>query len=76
MDDGALLPYVMVQLLVLLLVLALPGLVWQRNPIELIPTGMEPGSEDASRRLLEQQLDEQLQERSEQPNSGATGKSP
>jgi TRAP-type mannitol/chloroaromatic compound transport system permease large subunit len=56
----ALLPYLVVQLCVLALVFAEPRLVWQRNPIDL-SSGGTPKSEEEGRRMLEQQLDEQLQ---------------
>ena len=55
----ALLPYLVAQLCVLALVLAEPGLVWQRNPIELSPGGAAK-SEEEGREMLERQLDEQL----------------
>ena len=58
----ALLPYLLAQLAVLALVLAEPGLVWQRNPIELAPTGAAPKSEQEGREMLERQLDQQLQQ--------------
>ena len=57
----ALLPYLAAQLCVLALVLAEPQLVWQRNPIELAPSGVAPKSEAEGREMLEKQLDEQLQ---------------
>ena len=41
----ALLPYLVAQLVVLLLVLAEPRLVWQRNPLELAPSGAAPQPE-------------------------------
>jgi len=41
----ALLPYLVAQLAVLLLVLAEPRLVWQRNPLELAPSGAAPQPE-------------------------------
>jgi len=58
----ALLPYLVAQLAVLALVLAEPGLVWQRNPIELAPNGAAPKSEEEGRQMLERQLDQQLQQ--------------
>jgi len=74
----ALLPYLVAQLCVLALVLAVPRLVWQRNPIELIPGGAPAKSEVEGREMLERQLDEQLQARppdnepaNEAPDSGA-----
>jgi tripartite ATP-independent transporter DctM subunit len=57
----ALLPYLVAQLCVLALVLAEPGLVWQRNPIELSPGGAAK-SEEEGREMLERQLDEQLEQ--------------
>lgn len=57
----ALLPYLAAQLCVLALVLAEPRLVWQRNPLELAPSGAAPKSEAEGREMLEKQLDEQLQ---------------
>ena len=57
----ALLPYLAAQLCVLALVLAQPRLVWQRNPIELAPSGAAQKSEAEGREMLEKQLDEQLQ---------------
>ena len=41
----ALLPYLVAQLAVLLLVLAEPRLVWQRNPLQLAPSGAAPQPE-------------------------------
>ena len=55
------LPYLVAQLCVLALVLAEPGLVWQRNPIELSPGGAAK-SEEEGREMLERQLDEQLEQ--------------
>jgi len=50
-------PYVVCQVIVLALVLALPGLVWQRTPLSLGPArDASPQSDDDARRLLEQQL--------------------
>jgi tripartite ATP-independent transporter DctM subunit len=57
----ALLPYVAAQLCVLALVLAEPRLVWQRNPLDLAPSGAAAKSEAEGREMLEKQLDEQLQ---------------
>ena len=56
----ALLPYVIAQLFVLSLVLAMPSLVWQRNPTSLrsaTPVGADADRE--GRQILEQQLNEQ-----------------
>lgn len=43
----ALLPYLVAQLTVLALILAAPGLVWQRNPTTLSPAASEPANEVA-----------------------------
>jgi tripartite ATP-independent transporter DctM subunit len=59
----ALLPYLVAQLAVLAIVLAEPGFVWQRNPIELMPGGAQK-SEEEGRRMLERQLEEQMRETS------------
>ena len=74
----ALLPYLVAQLCVLALVLAVPRLVWHRNPIDLISGGGPAKSEIEGREMLERQLDEQLQARppdnepaNEAPDSGA-----
>ena len=75
----ALLPYLIAQLAVLALVLAEPGLVWQRNPIELAPSGVAPKSEEEGREMLEQQLDQQLQQTpldGEQSTPPSTGTHP
>jgi len=61
----SLLPYLGAQLLVLLLVLALPALVWQRNPTTLGPATAAPAGDGADAPTLEQQL-ERLQQESEQ----------
>ena len=53
----ALAPYLGVQLAVLVLVLAVPALVWQRTPLTLGTTGVSH-SEDDERRMLEQQLEQ------------------
>ena len=53
----ALRPYLLCQVAVLALVIALPALVWQRVPLTLAdPRDEHPLSEDEARRLLEQQL--------------------
>ena len=53
----ALRPYLVCQVIVLALVIALPALVWQRTPLSLGPaSGEKPLSEDEQRRMLEQQL--------------------
>jgi TRAP-type mannitol/chloroaromatic compound transport system permease large subunit len=71
----ALLPYLVAQLCVLALVLAEPGLVWQRNPIELSPGGAK--SEEEGREMLERQLDQQLdQTRSEGEEAKPAGATP
>jgi tripartite ATP-independent transporter DctM subunit len=49
-------PYVVCQVIVLALVLAVPALVWQRTPLSLGPSRDAAPSEDEGRRLLEQQL--------------------
>jgi len=75
----ALLPYLIAQLAVLALVLAEPSLVWQRNPIELAPSGVAPKSEEEGREMLEQQLDQQLQQTpldGEQSTPPSTGTHP
>jgi tripartite ATP-independent transporter DctM subunit len=54
-------PFLAAQLALLALVLAEPGLVWQRNPLELTPAGAVPKSEQEGREMLEQQLDRQLE---------------
>jgi tripartite ATP-independent transporter DctM subunit len=56
----ALLPYLAAQLVVLALVLAEPRLAWQRNPIELAPSGVMPRSEEEGNEMLQKQLDQQL----------------
>jgi len=54
----ALRPYLLCQIAVLALVIAVPGLVWQRVPFALAsPGGERPTSDDVLRRLLEPQLD-------------------
>jgi TRAP-type mannitol/chloroaromatic compound transport system permease large subunit len=53
----ALRPYLLCQIVVLALVIAVPALVWQRVPLALTsPGGETPQSEEEQRRLLEQQL--------------------
>jgi len=57
----ALLPYLVMQFLVLALVLAWPALIWQRNPSSLAANGAAPDaagamSDDEARRMLERAL--------------------
>jgi len=54
-------PYLIAQLCVLGLVAAWPSLVWQRNPLTLpVPTHTSPETEEAQRRMLEEQLNRTL----------------
>jgi TRAP-type mannitol/chloroaromatic compound transport system permease large subunit len=56
----ALLPYLVAQLAVLTLILAAPGLVWQRNPTTLSPAAAsEPARGDAADSVREPQLEVQ-----------------
>lgn len=63
--SSALLPYLLAQLCVLALVLALPSLVWQRIPTELSAAGSTK-SEEEGREMMERQLQQQETEQREE----------
>ena len=73
----ALLPFLAVQLAVLALVLALPILVWHRNSSDLgsPATGAMPSAEQQMQ-MLQQQLEQNADEQSNDKGDGATGKPP
>ena len=56
----ALIPYLAVQTTMLVLVLAEPSLVWHRNPSRLESSMPTPGGDDEARRMLERQLDQNI----------------
>jgi TRAP-type mannitol/chloroaromatic compound transport system permease large subunit len=66
----ALLPYLVAQLAVLTLILAAPGLVWQRNPTTLSPAAAsEPARGDAADSVPEPQFDVQPDDAAGKPAS-------